>query len=94
MPFILVSKGALEDHLLAHGINENWYGETPDLNDSALAGLLQNEECEKNTNIHSAESNFQDQLLARKIQQEENYKHEAEEFKKLQVSKWYNKHYL
>lgn len=75
----LVTKEALEDHLVAHDVNHS--------TDSALAQLLFEEENWNERNVNSStETSIQDQLLARRLHQEEMHKQEEKSFNNLKVS--------
>ena len=81
----LVAKEALEDHLLAHDVNHS--NSTEITTDSALAQLLFEEENWNEGNLNSStETSIQDQLLARRLHQEEKHKQEEKSFNNLKVS--------
>ena len=80
----LVAKEALEDHLLAHDVN--YSNSTRIATDSALAQLLFEEENRNERNVNSSiETSIQDQLLARRLHQEEKHKQEEKSFNNLKV---------
>lgn len=81
----LVTKEALEDHLVAHDVNHS--NSTGITTDSALAQLLFEEENWNERNVNSStETSIQDHLLARRLHQEEMHKQEEKSFNNLKVS--------
>lgn len=81
----LVAKEALDDHLLAHDVNHS--NSSGIATDGALAQLLFEEENWNEGNVNSStETSIQDQLLARRLHQEEKHKQEEKSFNNLKVS--------